>query len=441
MQIYGMEKTLIDIQNIKNITSIKLDGFLYSDDKSKKMELIPVLSVYYDGGLSIVLSSRDKYFDSFVKKVTEVYNDEKNNIVEDSLTDPFKLRSHILIDEHTKEVLEKGTLTNISEIYKKYSNKFSYDNSLLFQKDEALLLMDIVKYHIENLFTKTDSNVKFYNGVQGYRDNYLGRAYVDGLDNNIIINYYKESDNEYSFVIGGIFDNCNSLNMSIKFKKDRIEVITHNEQFGLYSEYTYLTNNGKIKQIINISRKDKPVIYENKDLEECDNNISNITDLDNKTEFKWFKLPWGGLYGINNEVEDLSDTEKIVKTYSMYAHVVNNSFMKKENYSKTYKKNSTAALKTNEIVIDDMLKNTLCICISKKDKLYLIETSFLDSSYPSGYYQEKLQNRYFYHVIESENGLEGLLLNNGINIDKQTVLSSADIKDTDKMIKLIRGNK
>ena len=135
MQIYGMEKTLIDIQNIRNITSIILNDFLYSDNKSEKMELIPILSVYYNGGQSIVLTSRDKYFDTFVKKVTEVYNDEKNNIIEDSLTDPFKLRSHIVIDEHTKEVLEKGTLTNINDIYKDYSNKYSYDNSLLFQKD------------------------------------------------------------------------------------------------------------------------------------------------------------------------------------------------------------------------------------------------------------------------------------------------------------------
>ena len=441
MQIYGMEKTLIDIQNIRNITSIILNDFLYSDNKSEKMELIPILSVYYNGGQSIVLTSRDKYFDTFVKKVTGVYNDEKNNIIEDSLTDPFKLRSHIVIDEHTKEVLEKGTLTNINDIYKDYSNKYSYDNSLLFQKDEFMLLTDIVKYHIENLFSKTDLDVRFYNGIQGYRDNYLARAKVDGLDKNIIINYYKEGDNEYSFVIGGIFDNCNSINMNIKFKKDRIEVIIQNEQYGLYSEYTYLTNNGNIKQIVNINRKDKPVIYENRDLIECDNNIKSVTELDSKTEFKWFMLPWGALYGINNEVEDLGENEKIVKTYSMYAYVRNNSFMKKENYSKTYKKNSTSALKTHEVVIDDMLKNTLCICLSKEDKLYMIETSFLDSSYPNGYYQEKLQNRYFYHVIESENGIEGILLDNGINIDKETALSSADIKDTDKMIKLIRGNK
>ena len=95
MQIYGMEKTLIDIQNIRNLTSIQLSGFMYSDDSSNKMELIPVLSITYDGGLSMILSARDKYFDSFVKKVTEVYNDEKNNILEDSLTDPFRLRSHI----------------------------------------------------------------------------------------------------------------------------------------------------------------------------------------------------------------------------------------------------------------------------------------------------------------------------------------------------------
>ena len=441
MQIYGMDEKLIEIQNIRNLTSIKLDSFIYSAEKSSKVELIPILTIYYDGGKSISLSFRHKYFDSFVKKVTEVYNDEKNNILEDSLTDPFKLRSHIVIDEHTKEILEKGTLSNISDIYSNYSNKFSYDNSLLFQKDEFMLLIDIIKYHIENLFSKTDLNVKFYNGFQGYRDTYLGKAYVDGLDKNIIVNYYKESDNCYTFNIGGILDNCNSIDMSINFKKDRIEVIIKNDKLGLYSDYTYIASNGNIKQVINVSRKDKAVIYENKDLDRCENNIKSVTELDGKTEFDWFMLPWGALYGINNEVEDLSDNEKMVKTYSMYAHEMDNAFMKKENYSKTYKKNSTTALSAHEIVIDDMLKNTLCICISKQDKLYMIETSFLESSYPNGYYQEKLQNKYFYHVVQSENGIEGIVLDNGVNIDKETVLSSAEIKDSDKMIRLIRGDK
>ena len=45
MIIYGMEDMLIDIQNIKNLSSIKLGSFLYSSDKSGKMELVPLLTI------------------------------------------------------------------------------------------------------------------------------------------------------------------------------------------------------------------------------------------------------------------------------------------------------------------------------------------------------------------------------------------------------------
>ena len=71
------------------------------------------------------------------------------------------------------------------------------------------------------------------------------------------------------------------------------------------------------------------VLEENKDLEESENVYHNITDLDSKSNFRWFKLPWNALYGINNEVNSLSGSEKMIKTYSMYVLVLDNSFMKK----------------------------------------------------------------------------------------------------------------
>ena len=105
MQIQGMDQLLIEIQNIRNIESISIDDFLYTTG-----DLVPLLTVIYDKGKTIMLSSKEKYFDTLVKKVVEIYNDEKDNILEDSITDPFKLRRRISIDEHTKEILNNGSL-------------------------------------------------------------------------------------------------------------------------------------------------------------------------------------------------------------------------------------------------------------------------------------------------------------------------------------------
>ena len=46
----------------------------------------------------MILSSTDKYFYSFIKKVIDVYKLEKNSIVDDSLIDPFRIRNKIDID-------------------------------------------------------------------------------------------------------------------------------------------------------------------------------------------------------------------------------------------------------------------------------------------------------------------------------------------------------
>ncbi len=441
MQIFGMEDTLIQIQSIKNITSIRLNGIIYTQDDKEKMELVPILSVTYDGNKSLSLTSKEKYFDAFVKKVTEVYNDEKNNIIEDSLTDPFRLRSHIQIDEHTKEVLESGRLTNLEDIYKYYDDKKPYSNSLLFQKDEFRLLLPIIKYHLEDLFSRTDNQVKFGNDFQGYRDNFILTANVDGIEKTINMYIYKENDNEYLISIGGIFSNYSSIEMSIKFKNDRIEVIMNSISYELYSEYIYQANNEKIKQVVSISKSNRPIIYENKDLEESENVYHNITDLDSKSNFRWFKLPWNALYGINNEVNSLSGSEKMIKTYSMYVLVLDNSFMKKENYSKTFKKSSNVTITTEDLVMDEVMKNTTCICISPIENLYAIETAFLNTRYPNGYYLEKLINKYFYHVVKSEEGVCAILLANGISINKDDVLVNADLIDTQKMLNLIKGSK
>lgn len=76
MRLYGMDNLMIDIYNIRNIEVVNIYDIMVPG--TNKMDVIPSMLVIYDGGKTINLCSRDKYFNMLVRKVIEVYNDEKN---------------------------------------------------------------------------------------------------------------------------------------------------------------------------------------------------------------------------------------------------------------------------------------------------------------------------------------------------------------------------
>lgn len=441
MQIYGMDDTLIEIYNIKDITSIKLWDRMLNSYNENKMIIVPGLIVTYNGGKMLNICADEKYFYEFVKKVREVYNDEKDNILEDSLTDPFRLRTNIDIDERTKKILESGELQNINPIYEYYDDKYSYDSSLLFQKNLVELLYPIVKYHIEEFYSKTDKTVFLSNEINGYRNKYSTESKVDGVDRNIIIEYEYVDDNKYIFYVSGIYNSTNSIKIEIEFKKDRIEISLVDKVNDIFASFIYLTTNENVKSVINIFKGHLSIYYENKDLESVENDLVNITDLDCKTNLKWFKLPWNAMYGIDNKVEKLNDSESLIKHHTMYVLTLENSFIKREKYNSSYLRKNTTAITSEEVVLDEVNKNTSCICISKNEGIYVIETSFLDVKDPNGYYDGKLRNRYFYHVVKSKNGVREISRDNMISLSNKDVLTNCDLVSKQKMLSLVGGCK
>ena len=439
MEFYTKDRLLIDIYNIRNIESIKLDDFVSKNSsENSKLVVVPLLTVFCDGNKVLSLSSKEKYFNTFVKKVVQVYNDEKNNILEDSLTDPFGLNSNIKIDDYTKKILESGLLENSNELYKFYENKECYEYSLLFQKDEVKLLLPIVKYHIKKLFSNTDKEVTFDDEFIGYRNYYLTSGKIDGVYTEIPFLYNKLNDNEYLFEVGNLLDRCSSLKININFNKDRIVVRCSLLEYKIVNTFTYLITDGVVKSINDAIKNDITVKYENIDLSECNNNLLNIVNFDRESKFKWFMLPWNAYYGINTNVTNLSEIEKNIEISSMYLYSLDKSFMRKEYFSKNYKRNDTISVSGENIVLDSMKKNTLGINLLSD--IYFIETSFLDSLYSNGYYDEKLKNKYFYHLVRSDNGISGIDRENLISIGKlDEVLDNGDILNDELVLKLVRG--
>lgn len=431
MQIYGMDPELVSIYNIRNLESIKIWDLVTSSPT--KMIVLPAILISYDGGKFFHLCSKDKYYDVYVKKVMEVYHDEKNNILEDALTDPFRLRNTIVIDERSLSILESGELKRKSEVYAFYVGKDSYNQSLCFQRDEVAAFMPILIYHLERLFTFTDRVVSIDGELNGYRENYILNGKVDGIDTIFPFTYEKVSSDEYIFHIAGMLGKSEPINVRIEFANDGITVTLTIPKNELIATSKMSFTNGVIKSIFDVQRKGLTICYKNEDLSEAELENKNIADLDYDTKLKWFRLPWGALYGIDTSIEDLSETEKIISVESMYIQELLDRFMKKEFYSKTYKRNKTVSVEANDMVLDQVDKTTIGFSIDPENNLFVIETSFddLTSDYTAS-------GKNFYHAVESVDGIKGIKRENLVSLGrKEELIYKSDLVNKSKILMLV----
>ncbi len=439
MQLYHMDFELIEIYQLHNLESVQLWDL--TQINSDKMTIIPALLVVYDGGKYLNISAKDPHFPIFAKKVVEVYNDEKNNILEDGLTDPFHLRPNIDIDEHTKAVLESGELTAINEIYRFYENKASYNGTLLFEIDEVKSLLPIIKYHLEKFYKSTNHTVVFQGDVNGYRSVYNIEATVDGVATTIPLVFNKDSENDYTILVGGINTKPTPYELHISFKNTAIEVAMAIPLYNVTCYATYELTQGAPKMTYRVYKDGAIIIYENQDLPTANNQWSNLADLDYDSHLSWYSLPWHALYGVENTITDISPTEKTVAVHSMYLETLPSAFKRREFYSQTYHRNKTATLDAQAMCLDEVSKNISGVCLSTELGVYAIETRFTETPQESsGYYQEQLKNRYFYHLVQTPNGLKGITRAALKSISQtDNVLGASDLLNKTKILELVKG--
>lgn len=438
MNIDAMPQQLIDIYNIRNLESIKFWDLHGTSDS--KLLVIPAIMITYDGGKNINLCAKDKYFDDFVRKIVEVYNDEKNNILEDSLTDPFRMRQHIRIDERTKSILESGILNQINSIYSFYNGKDSYNSSLLFQIDEVKMLLPIIMYHVKKVFAITDINVSFGDSINGYKNFYTIEGKINGIDKYFVFSFIKLDNNTYEIGIQGLLNKNIPFTMKISFKNDSLVVDSFMGDQLITATNEYLITNGVVKDICSIKKGEIPIFYENKDLEKTSNDLSNISDIDSNPTLEWFRLPWGALYGIDNKVLDVSETEKTIELHNMFIGNTGNSVMMREYFSKSYRRNRTVSVNALDVTLDEVVKNISIVCLDPIKGIYAVETSFYDRVDKSGYYEENLSGNYFYHIVSSDTGIGGISREGLVPISKEdNVLSGVDLLNKANVYRLVKG--
>ena len=254
----------------------------------------------------------------------------------------------------------------------------------MFEKDEVELLIPIVKYHIIQLFSTTDQSIDFSDEFNGYKNTYMLSGKINGIFKYFPISFDKKGKNECVIEIGGLFDNSNSAIITIKFTKDSIQVTINIDNYNIAGNYVYLISKDIIKEIQSIKRDNIPIYYKNNDLFEIDNPYKLITDFDQNTNLKWFSLPWGAIYGINSNIQELSQNEKIIEIHNMYVdNSTEHSFMRKEYFSKNYIKNGYGSSFSRTVTLDEVVKNTNGVCLNKENGVYLIESLFFDNMYSS----------------------------------------------------------
>lgn len=435
MQLYGMDPVLIEIQRIKNLEVVKLWDFLSTENA--KQIIVPGLFISYDGGKTLNLCAKDKHFRQYTQKVLEVYQDEKNNLLEDSLTDPFGLHSAIDIDLYTQKVLDCGKLQDIDEVYNFYCGKNSFETSFLFQIDEVRPLMDIVRYHLTKFFSFTNHVVSFEKKeLMGYRDNYVIFGQIDGIETMIPFSFSKKSNYEYNFAFSSFLEKNQFLSMDISFKKDRLSVDISMDNSDLLSQATYLINDGLMKEIYEIQKNGITLCYRNKDLKKTDSiPLLNLADIDCKTSLSWFALPWDAYYGIRTSLSDLSDFEKMIEIHNVYVSGYESGFMKKEYYSKQYKRNKTATLSAYGLSLDELKKTVNGFLIDSASKSFIVETSF-DAD--DGLYQGSDNGKYYYHAFQKDEGLIGVAKEDLVELTKQNIIRNSDLLNKAKILKLCR---
>ena len=437
MQFYGMEPDLVEIYNIRNLESVKvweMGGLTSSGDM-----IIPAILITYDNGKSMNLCAKDRYFDTYVKKVIQVYNDEKENILEDALTNPFRVNKGIAIDERTERIFLSGSLSNINEVYKFYKSKDSFDTSLSFQIDEVKSLVDIVRYHIMRLFGFTDKVVLFDNeGITGYRMNYALTGTVDGVDKTFPFRYDKLDNHSYEFYVGGLVD-YKPITVRVSFLKDSLVVGLELDDYGLVAESKYVITNGVVKEIHDVEKDGLTISYKNEDLEKVTGNeMQNLADIDEETKLSWFRLPWGAMYGIHTEIKDISEVEKIIEIQNMYVSIFDTGFVKKEYYSKRYKRNRSEQIRANDVILDEIRKSLLGVSIDD-GKVFVIETAFDTDTVSNGFYNGVLDGEHYYHAGYSKEGLKGLCKERLVSLGKKHIITNSDLVNRYKILSLVKG--
>ena len=436
MKLNKMDKTLIEINKIKNIISIDYKDLFYNSQNEKR-HIMPGFLVFYDNLKFMYLTVADPYFEEFVRKIRDLYEEEKDATVYEGVLGKQKL----FISSYARTLLLNGNLDKTSELYSFYKDKESYDESLLFESDRVKSLFPIIEYHLKEtfkLFDKTLLNVKLSDGVNGI---YYIKGTIDNAPQLLPLFVSKDDDNTYNVIIGGLFDKSYPIKMNIRFKNDELVINSIIDELHFKDSTNYSWLNERVIKRRDVYLGEKLLVYEeekiNEGINKYDNLLSN-NEFDERT--KTYLLPWNASITLSSIIEYIDEFGDITKDESpsrllrkrmTYLTHSDDSFYLKEMLSKRYSVLTDKLIDRKDIIFDYLNKEIIGI---KNNGGYVIETNFSGPA-KTGFYKTNLDGKYFYHISLSDE-LDEIDINNLIPLGRLNGLEEkTDLIELKKYLK------
>ena len=443
MRINNMDKERISISEIHNIESIRFSDLGFSHTSNGKTSLYnelindgntlikPMLTVVYDGAKVLVLSSDDKNFNYYVKKVREVYLEEKDKPIVGTF-----FTKNINIDEISKRILLSDTITQTSDLYNYYSNMESFNDKLISKDSEIKALLPLIEYIINANLNNIDESFKLDGNFNGYgpSGNYTFYGGVNGIYTPIPT-MIKKHNNTYDITIGNLFGNFKPLKVTINFKKTSLDIISNIDYLNYQMLETFKYKNNSLYNIKEIYSKENCVSTEPVIITKMSDTPS-ISKLDESDTLDWFTLPWGASIGFKSTEEPIDDESKTEYKKVQYISEFENTFINLESAEKRFVRTTKDFRRYKDIVFDDVDKTM--VGLKKEDTIY-IETSFNDDG-ATGIYKKDFANKYFYQFSKA-NSFSEISKENTYPVNKDyDVYNPGDLINNYKIKKKVKGN-
>ena len=428
MILNTMDQKLIEINKIKNLEYISFYDVTLPVKNGNLTQnvIVPSLMVRADGK-TFNYSVMDKDFVRFVHKVITVYHKEKDKAPVEGAT-PSLIPSGIVFDnEYSKKIFEDARFLDENELVGFYYDKDSYDYSLVFQSDEIKTIMDIVRYVIGDFAEFTKSKIKLSDDWHGYKKGFRNNAIKNNKPVEVKMKYRKINDNEYEVKIFNIGDFGLEYVVNIHFMDNQIYIVGKYGLIETVSEFKLEEDGATYVHFV--YKGDEPLMYDSSDLEVVTMPHDNIVNLDSKDEFTWYKLPWNAYIGRNTKVSEVDKATTISTNHIMYLDIMGDNFYKREFYNKKLFREKTKTQQRIKITVDEFRKRTFGFKLD--NDMYLIETCF-KKALGDGEYQDKLINRYFYH-IEYANNLDEIKTDTLRPVTKNIVTDKAHLLQEEKV--------
>ena len=360
MKYYYMDEDEINIRTrIKNLTAISTNIV----SETNKV----ILSCTTQEGLTLSFDSKSKHFPLFLDTLSRVYEKEKDK------------RYIIIFDEYTEDLLREKK----KKIYKEdFDEHPPIENAKIdYQRYDLESIMPVVSELMAIMYAIEGNTIEEFDNLTGIREYFTLRTKVSGKPRIIPIKFMKKDDFSYEVILGNVYGQ-RSINASINFSTDSIGISWNISGSPIKGTINYSIGSS-IKELVDVIYKNKYIYYnENEYMPLQEDNWPESLKKD-YLGYEVYQLTNGLFIAVSNDenkrdVHYISDTPRIKKTRNCYQEESDFNGLK------------IPIISSNKVIEEYKVA----------DNLSLIQEFFTFIPNEGEYYNETLQNKVQFRIIE-----------------------------------------